>query len=304
MWMAAQGHRAGFSLKGFVEQHQLPAAFTTTADQYFVPLAEWLHQRISDHRGFVLGINGAQGAGKSTLAAFLGDYLPAQYDYSVAALSIDDLYLRKADRDALGRSVHPLLATRGVPGTHDVDLGLATIRKLQRLGEHESCPLPRFDKLQDDRVPEDDWPTAGGPVDVILFDGWCVGSQPVSQQALIEPVNELEQTRDAGGEWRQFVNHQLAEPYQALFALLDALVFMAVPDIACVRRWRAEQEHQLVAAAPGAQGQGMTDTEVAEFVQYFERITLNNLAVLPERADVVLQLGSDHQVVSARYRDA
>jgi D-glycerate 3-kinase len=143
-------------------------------------------------------------------------------------------------------------------------------------------------------------------VDIILFEGWCVGSQPISEQALAEPVNELEQTHDASGAWRRFVNTQLGGDYQALFATLDALVFMAVPDFDCVRRWRTEQEHKLRAAHgkgdDRGSAQGMNDDQVAEFVQYFERITRDNLAVLPRQADVVLRLGQDHQLVSADYR--
>lgn len=302
--MSAISDPAGFSLDEFIERHQLPAAFAATAANYFSTLAQWVHQQVSARRGraFVLGINAAQGAGKSTLAVFLAEYLRAQCGDNVATLSIDDIYLPKADRQTLARTVHPLLATRGVPGTHDVGLGQATIKRLQALGEGESLQLPRFDKLRDDRVPRDEWPTVAGPVDVILFEGWCVGSQAVTDQALQEPVNELEQAQDASGEWRQFVNRQLGSSYQALFALLGALVFMAVPDFDCVRRWRTEQEHKLIAAGNRGRGQGMNDAQVAEFVQYFERITLHNLAALPQRADVVLWLGHDHQVVSADYQ--
>ena len=297
---------AGFALNEFIERHQLPAAFAATAGGYFLPLADWLHQQVSARRGaaFVLGINAAQGAGKSTLAAFLAENLRARWGYNVASLSIDDIYLPKADRQALARAVHPLLATRGVPGTHDTELGHVTINRLQALAAGQSLKLPRFDKLHDDRLPEDGWPTVAGPVDLILFEGWCVGSRPMTGQALGEPVNELEQTQDASGEWRQFVNRQLGSSYQALFALLDALVFIAVPDFDCVRRWRTKQEHQLIAAGNAGRGQGMSDAQVAAFVQYFERITLHNLAVLPQLADVVLWLGQDHQVVSADYRAA
>ena len=302
----AMPHPAGFSLEEFIAQQRLPAAFAATAEQFFVPLAEWVRGQISERSGrtFVLGINAAQGAGKSTLAAFLASYLQAQYGSQVATLSIDDIYLPRAERRELADAVHPLLATRGVPGTHDVELGKATIRSLQALGTGDSLKLPRFAKLQDDRAPEADWPTISGPVDVALFEGWCVGSRPVADTALREPINELERREDAGGEWRRFVNRQLGRDYQALFALLDALVFMAVPDFDCVRRWRTEQEHKLIAAATSETEQGMSDAQIAEFVQYFERITLQNLVTLPQQADVVLQLGQDHQVISADYRPA
>jgi D-glycerate 3-kinase len=148
----------------------------------------------------------------------------------------------------------------------------------------------------------------------VLFEGWCVGSQPVADAALTEPVNELERTHDADGRWRRYVNNQLGERYQDLFALVDALVFMVVPDFDSVRRWRAEQERRLIAARSGAGSQGMSiapvddriasgiDARIAEFVQYFERISRHNLVALPERANVVLRLGQDHQVVAAEYR--
>jgi D-glycerate 3-kinase len=294
----------------------LPDEFAATAEHYFVPLAEWLHTRVSEQRpgAFVLGINGAQGAGKSTLAAFLADYLRTNARYNVATLSIDDLYLTRAERDELARTVHPLLATRGVPGTHDPELGCALIRQMKNLGSGETLKLPRFDKLGDDRLPESAWPVVTGPVDLVLFEGWCVGSQPVADAALTEPVNELERTHDADGRWRRYVNNQLGERYQDLFALVDALVFMVVPDFDSVRRWRAEQERRLIAARSGAGSQGMSiapvddriasgiDARIAEFVQYFERISRHNLVALPERANVVLRLGQDHQVVAAEYR--
>jgi len=306
--MSAISDLAGFSLDEFIVRQQLPASFAATATDYFLPLAQWVNRQVSTRPGpaFVLGINGAQGAGKSTLAAFLADYLPAQYGYIVAAVSIDDLYLPKAAREALAQTVHPLLATRGVPGTHDPAMGQALIKQLQALGAGESLRLPRFDKLQDDPLPADQWPVVTGPVDVILFEGWCVGSQPVGESTLAEPLNDLEKTRDADGRWRKFVNTQLGGDYQALFAMLDALVFMAVPEFACVCRWRTEQEHKLRAAhAKGddrGSAPGMNDDQLAEFVQYFERITLHNLAVLPQQADVVLRLGQDHQPIAVDYR--
>src|SRR6185437_8649015 len=71
----------------------------------------------------VLGLCGAQGSGKSILARSLADRF-ASRGRRVAVLSLDDLYLTKAERSRLAQEVHPLLGTRGVPGTHDVALGL------------------------------------------------------------------------------------------------------------------------------------------------------------------------------------
>ena len=56
-------------------------------------------------------------------------------------LSLDDLYLPKAERLRLARDVHPLLATRGVPGTHDVALGVECSRASARRARR--CPALR-----------------------------------------------------------------------------------------------------------------------------------------------------------------
>ena len=77
----------------------------------------------------VLGICGAQGSGKSTLAEALAERLERD-GLACAVLSLDDLYLTRAERERLARGVHPLLATRGPPGTHDTSLGIAVLDAL------------------------------------------------------------------------------------------------------------------------------------------------------------------------------
>ena len=100
-----------------------------------------------DHRLIVLGICGAQGSGKSTLARAV-EQAAVRKGITAATLSLDDLYLTRAQREALGCTVHPLLRTRGVPGTHDMALGLEILDALER---GEAARLPRFDKASDDR---------------------------------------------------------------------------------------------------------------------------------------------------------
>ncbi|MET0815794.1 MAG: kinase, partial [Pseudoxanthomonas sp.] len=78
----------------------------------------------------VFAIAGLQGSGKSTLAAQIAALAHAR-GRSVAVLSIDDFYLSKDRRQLLARQVHPLLATRGPPGTHDLPLALETLEGLR-----------------------------------------------------------------------------------------------------------------------------------------------------------------------------
>ncbi|MEM9689141.1 MAG: kinase [Pseudomonadota bacterium] len=293
------------TLDAFLDKHRLPSVFTESAERCYLPCADWLHRQIADHQGdgltdaFVLGINGAQGTGKSTLADLLATVLGEQHGYRIVVLSIDDLYKTKAEREAMARDVHPMFATRGVPGTHDVELGIRTIDALHALKQGETLRVPRFDKSVDDRYPASNWTEVTGPIDAVIFEGWCVGSRPAEDAALLEPVNALEAERDADGSWRRTVNTALASDYRRLFALLDRLVLLRAPDFDCVHRWRLEQEHKLREAAGDAAGV-MSDAEVATFIEYYERITRDNLMRLEDRANVVIGLADDHSAVSFR----
>lgn len=231
----------------------------------------------------VVGICGAQGSGKSTLAAALEVRLAAG-GIAAATLSLDDLYLPRAARAELARTVHPLFATRGVPGTHDPALGLATIAALAR---GEPAPLPRFDKGRDDRVPAADWPRAPAGTRVLLFEGWCLGARPQSAAALSAPVNALEAEEDPHAIWRGHANDSLAGSYQDLFARVDRLVLLAAPGWEAVARWREQAEVSLrKAGAP----QAMDAAAIARFIQHYQRLTAWILDEMPPRADLVVRL--------------
>jgi len=221
----------------------------------------------------VIGLCGAQGSGKTTLAARLAARIP-----QTVTLSLDDLYLPRASRLALADAVHPLLRTRGVPGTHDVELGRAI---LADLGAGRPVRLPRFDKATDDRLPESQWPRVTPPYRCILFEGWCVGARPQPAAALADPVNPLERDEDGDGRWRTYVNARLAEAYRPLFAPIDRLVLLAAPDWPTVYRWRRQQEMALRARGGEAV---MDDVALARFVAHYERLTRWILAEMPTRA--------------------
>lgn len=235
----------------------------------------------------VLGLCGAQGSGKSTLADALAKMLNGA-GTSTAILSLDDIYKTKADRLAMAHRVHPLFATRGVPGTHDVELAQAV---LDLLGRGEAAALPRFDKAADDRCPVAAWPLAPADTRVLIFEGWCVGARPEAPAALLSPVNALERDEDAQGIWRAHVNAALAGDYQALFAPIDLLVMLAAPGFDVVHRWRTQQEHALRACGNG----GMADGEIERFIRHYERLTRHILATMPGYADVTVTLDEERR---------
>ena len=285
----------------FVRRHRLPDSYRALADRYFLPLAEWLACLDAD-RPILLGINGAQGTGKSTVAEFLALALAANHDWKVAVLSIDDFYLTRSERNELAATVHPLLETRGVPGTHDTTLLRETLAALETLGAGESLKLPRFDKSIDDRADPSTWPETEGPVDLIILEGWCVGSIAQPDEALLEPVNALEAGEDADVTWRRRVNAALAGPYADVFGGLDALVLLEAPGFDAIWRWRLEQEQKLAARSPAGAPGVMDEAALRRFMQHYERLTRWNLDVLPSRSAIVIALTADHRVAAVDYR--
>lgn len=287
------------ALSAFIEQEKLPETYRQTVEQWFIPLAEDVLRRVSRHRGtFVLGINGCQGSGKSTLVALLHILLREMMGVSSVNLSLDDFYLTRAERAQLAAQVHPLLQTRGVPGTHDVPLALETIHALMQPGQ---VAIPRFNKAMDDRFEAVKWPTVMAPVDVILLEGWCLGIGEQSASALEEAVNTLESEEDSTGTWRQYVNSRLKQEYRQLFDRLDMLVMLRAPGFDRVIDWRFQQEQKLAARITQSNTRLMSRDELIRFISHYERLTRHALESLPAQADVVYQLNAD-QGIEARVK--
>ena len=265
-----------------------------TAHRGFDPdLADWLLSLLppSSRRMSVLGISGLQGSGKSTLAAQVVDAAIRQ-GRRAATLSLDDVYLTAAQRHRLADTIHPLLATRGPAGTHDLPL---LHRVIDDLADGRSTALPRFDKLTDDRLPSSCWPVVEGPLDLLVLEGWMLGARPQPASALGLPVNRLEIREDAQGIWRQWCNRQLADRYPAIWQRLDRLVFLQPPDWDVVLRWRSEQEAGL-ALRDGRKG--MDRDALARFVAHFERTSRQMLHDLPAIADAVVRLDDRRGILS------
>lgn len=297
------------ALEALMKQHTLPPEYRSTVRDVLEPLALSLHQA-SNHSDtpLVVGIHGAQGTGKSTLTDFLRVLLAYRYKCPTASMSLDDIYCTREDRLKLAQEVHPLLITRGVPGTHDLALGNRVIDNLLHANAGSRTAMPTFNKALDDREPEENWPLFIGHPDIILLEGWCLGARPESNEALARPLNSLEENDDRNGHWRRYVNDQLRGPYREFFDRLDLLIMLKAPSMAAVKRWRSEQERKLAERYQGAPKVGedagrpapevriMSEQELDRFVMHYERITRHSLAEMPERADVLLKLDEDHNV--------
>jgi D-glycerate 3-kinase len=230
----------------------------------------------------LIGLNGAQGSGKSTLARQIVGEL-ARLGLRAAPLSLDDFYLTKAERTRLAAEVHPLCATRGVPGTHDVALLTDTLASLAAASE---TTLPAFDKLADERSPLEEWPEFAGPPDVVLLEGWCVGLASQDVPAWAGPINALETECDPDGKWFAWSRTVLEHHYDRLWRTLALLVSIEVPGWETVIDSRLRQEQGLAAASGRP---GMDRAAVTRFVEHYERYTRALWAAMPARADILLR---------------
>ncbi len=268
----------------------------------YLPLALHIFERFQEHIKapqaagcFMIGISGCQGSGKTTtvsivkflLEKFFGvDFWP-NCGLTVLTASIDDFYLPKAERNRLGRAVHPLLKTRGVPGTHDTEKLLATFKKL-RDKKQGQLHLPIFDKGLDERLASKR--TVELPYDIFLFEGWCVAAKASSIEDLDSPINALERNFDSLKIWRNYINTRLEKEYYELFKQLDYLVAFVIDDFSWVYQWRRQQEESLPLERQ------MDALSLSTFMAHFERLTRQLLQTLPMDADLLISLNKDRTV--------
>jgi D-glycerate 3-kinase len=247
-------------------------------------------------RPYILGLSGLQGSGKSTLARVMKAQAEAR-GWPTEVLALDDFYYARSDREALARDVHPLLRTRGVPGTHEIELMMSVLAALPHASDKLPVSHPRFDKGRDTRFPPSRWPRTTRPPRLVIVEGWALGIRPQLQAALTRPINELERTEDPDGSWRHWVNKQL-RGYQPLWRKFDALIVLQAPNCEIVRRWRGEQEQELLARhAPLA----MDATAMERFLAHFERLSRHALATLPALADTCVEYDDDRHVTGLSH---
>ena len=288
----------------FLQRHQLGTSYLESAQEWFTPLVRDLaeHQN-GANRPVLLALNGCQGSGKTTVSDFLCASFEAEHDLQAVSLSLDDFYLSRAERQALARSVHPLLLTRGVPGTHDMALLRATLEQLLDPQPCGPVAIPRFDKAVDDRRQRSDWDCIDEPVQIILLEGWCLGALAQSADLLSLPINALEQREDPAGRWRGYSNDILSSEFQPLYALVEQWIMLCAPSFECVFAWRQEQEHKLAATlSPGQSSKLMNDAALHRFIQHYERFTRECLTTLPPRVNHLYSLNAQRQVTAYTHR--
>ena len=289
-------------IKSSINQHHLPNTYGDDVIEFMLPIAKQLFNK-QQSQPLIVGIQGSQGSGKSTSADFLKLLLEVEFDLKVATVSIDDFYLSNSERQILAQDVHPLLQTRGVPGTHHTDL---ITQQFNNFRLKKKLTLPQFDKATDDPKPKSEWLSIDKQPDILIFEGWCVGIPPQKEQQLSSPINELEKNEDVNGQWRKFVNDKLAKEYASIYSQLDTLIVLQAPSFDCVFEWRQLQEQKLIDKLT-SEGKSTTQTLSAEkikrFIQHYQRLTEHGLESLTPLADFALTLNTNHRITSLKSKN-
>jgi len=211
---------------------------------FLIPSCFWIVKKINKKKPLFIGLAGGQGTGKTTITSIISIILKKYFKLDIFKISIDDFYKTKKQRTLLSKNKHPLLMTRGVPGTHDIDIILNFFKKI-KVKKFKILKLPKFNKAVDDRYSQSLWYKIQSKPDVVIFEGWCVGARSQNFTELKKPINSLEKAYDQNFKWRQYVNYQLKKKYKKLFNQLDCLLFLKAKNFRILRRWRLKQEKKL-----------------------------------------------------------
>ena len=283
------------------KQEVLGEPFFNKLDQlknFYIPICDLIFQDfIKQSKTIIIGLSGGQGSGKSTIAEILKIILKTKYSLNTINFSIDDFYKSFASRKKMSKKVHRLFLTRGVPGTHDTKLLINTFKKIYKK-KFKPVLIPKFDKSIDDRFPKKKWACVKKRPNIVIFEGWCVGSKPEKNIQLIKPINLLEKFEDSKLTWRKKVNNELKSNYKKIFELIDKLIFLKVPSFKYVFKWRLLQEKKLKTKSKGKKI--MSEFQIKKFIMYYERITKNMLIDL-NKTDIVITLDKKHRLRSIKF---
>ena len=269
---------------------------------FLIPVSFWIAKKANKKKSLIIGLAGGQGSGKTTISSILTLILKKYFMLNVFKFSIDDFYKTRKDRKLLSKNKHPLLMTRGVPGTHDIDLILKLFKKVKSKN-FKGLEVPKFNKAIDDRCKKGLWYKLKSKPDVIIFEGWCVGAKAQKNKQLEKPINSLERVYDQGIKWRSHVNNQLKTKYKILFKQLDGLLYLKAKNFSILREWRLKQERKLWAQTKNKKNlKIMSSGDVINFMQTYQRITQQMFKDAVKSSSIIMYLNSNHQIQNVKFK--
>ena len=269
---------------------------------FLIPVSFWIVKKINKKKPLIIGLAGGQGSGKTTISSILTLILKKYFKLNVFKVSIDDFYKTRKDRKLLSKNKHPLLMTRGVPGTHDVDLMLKFFKKVKSKS-FKNLTVPKFNKAIDDRCKKSLWYKLKSKPDVVIFEGWCVGAKAQTNKHLKKPVNSLERVYDQDIKWRSHVNSQLKTKYKTLFTQLDGLLYLKAKNFNILRNWRLKQERKLWVQTKNKKNlKIMSSGDVINFMQTYQRITQQMFKDALKSSSIIMNLNINHQIEKIKFK--
>ena len=264
---------------------------------FLIPMCFWIANKTKIKKPYFVGLAGGQGTGKTTISSIVKIILEKYFKLKVFKISIDDFYKTRKERLSLSKKVHPMLMTRGVPGTHDVQMMLNFFKKAKSKN-FKKIELPDFNKAIDDRSPKKYWYKLKEKPDIVIFEGWCVGAK-YQKKNLKKAVNILEKHEDAKLKWRKKVNNELKTNYKRIFQLIDKQIFLKVPNLKYVYKWRELQEKKLRSFSKGKKT--MDKKGIYRFIMHYERLTRDMINDLSKTADVLINIDKKHKLKNIKF---
>jgi D-glycerate 3-kinase len=271
---------------------------------FLIPISFWISKRTNKKKPLMIGLAGGQGSGKTTISSILTLILQKYFKLKVFKVSIDDFYKTRKDRKLLSKNKHSLLITRGVPGTHDIELILKFFKKVKSKN-FKSLEVPKFNKAMDDRCKKSLWYKLNSKPDVVIFEGWCVGARAQTNKQLKKPINSLERVYDQGIKWRSHVNNQLKTKYKTLFKQLDGLLYLKAENFNLLTNWRLKQERKLWVKNKNKNKKDlkiMSSEDVINFMQTYQRITQQMFKDAIKSSSIIMNLNSNHQIQNIKFK--
>ncbi len=269
---------------------------------YLIPLCFWIANKTNKKKPLIIGLSGGQGTGKTTITSIISLILRKYFKLNVFKISIDDFYKTRYERKILSITKHPLLMTRGVPGTHDCKIISQFFKKVKNK-KFKQLKLPRFDKSIDDRCPKKLWYKINSRPDVVILEGWCVGAKAQKNSQIIKPINSLEKSKDLSLVWRKYVNDQLKKQYKNLFKQLNEIIYLRAKSFKVLKEWRIKQEKRLWLKSKNKKNlRIMNKSDIINFMQTYQRITQNMFKDVPKYASIIMKLNSNHQINSIKFK--
>jgi len=267
----------------------------------YIPISFWIENKYKEKgKTLFLGFSGGQGSGKTTVVKILKIILKKFFKRKIHTSSIDDFYKTLKDRNKMSYTAHPLFKTRGVPGTHDINLIKKFFYFIKRKNFRKT-KLPKFDKSIDDRLKKKYWFNVKERPEIVILEGWCVGAQPQPNFLIKKPINILEKYEDQDLIWRKHVNEKLKREYKKLFAMIDCYIFMKIPNFNMVFKWRLLQENKLKKVLRYKK-KIMSYNEIKRFIMFYQRITLQMVRDLSKSASIVMLLNKNHEIKKLLFK--